>query len=78
MRVMMQHIRDSLVARARARLFARISVFGFGQLPFSLHFTCEMDHRLCFFPIHARNDDALLSLLSSLTIALCSLIKQQQ
>ena len=67
--------RDSLVARACARLFTRVSVFGFGQLPFSLHFTCEMDHRLCFFPIHARNDDALLS---SLTLALCSLINQQQ
>jgi hypothetical protein len=67
--------RDSLVVRACARLFARVSVFGFGQLPFSLHFTCEMDHRLCFFPIHARNDDALLS---SLTLALCSLINQQQ
>ena len=46
--------RDSLIARACARLFARVSVFGFGQLPFSLHFTCEMDHRLSVFFQYAR------------------------
>ena len=42
------------VARACARLFTRVSVFGFGQLPFSLHFTCEMDHRLSVFFQYAR------------------------
>jgi len=46
--------RDSLVARACARLFTRVSVFGFGQLPFSLHFTCEMDHLLSVFFQYAR------------------------
>ena len=46
--------RDSLVARACARLFTRVSVFGFGQLPFSLHFTCDMDHLLSVFFQYAR------------------------